>query len=78
MPKDCALLFERIGGSLIVQEWKIERQIRIWVDQASCHSSSELEFHDPRTGSGGPSLWFSSVVVSFHCSAECKNTMYIS
>lgn len=31
-PKDCVLLWERIGAGFIVWEWKRELQIRIGVD----------------------------------------------
>ena len=35
-PKDCALLWERIGRGFIVWEWKIGPQVRIRVDASLC------------------------------------------
>ena len=66
---------ERIEDSLIVLEWKIGPEIRIRIDK-SFHSSSELVFIGLRTGSGGPSLWF-SFVGGFISSEELKDNFYV-
>ena len=69
-PKDCAQLWERIGSRCMVWEWKRGPQIRIGMD-ASFHSSSQLVFSGPRTGSGGSPLWV-SLVGAFSSAEELR------
>ena len=54
-------------------EWKIGAQIKTRVD-ASFHSSSELVFSSPRTGSGSPPLWL-SFVWGFPSAEELRDTV---
>ena len=55
------------------RKWKEEPQIRIRID-ASFHSSSQLVFSGPRTGSGGPALLF-SFIGGFSSIEELKDTV---